>query len=187
MAAQDPARARPPIELRVAALDDFDAIERLMRVSAGALSAGFYDARQTASVVTHIAQVDAMLIDDGSYYVTRSWPIVACGGWSYRDKLFTGTPDSGTVRLLDPATEPARIRAMFVHPEHARRGLGRMILERSERDAAARGFTRAELMATLPGVPLYTACGYVALEDTELRLPDGVCVGAVRMGKPLAP
>ena len=183
MAAQDPASARPPYELRVSALDDFVAIERLMRSSVAALSAGYYDARQTASVVRHIAQVDAMLIDDGTYYVTRG-PIVACGGWSLRAKLFTGTGDD-SLRLLDPATEPARIRAMFVHPDHARRGLGRMILERAERDAAARGFVRAELMATLPGVPLYEACGYRALASEELILPDGVRVGAVRMAKAL--
>lgn len=183
MAPSRPARPGPPYELRASVLDDFFDLERLMQVSAGALSAGFYDARQTASIVAHIAQVDAMLIDDGTYYVTRSSPIVACGGWSFRAKLFMGIDDNDAMRIIDPATEPARIRAMFVHPKHARRGLGRMILERSERDAAARGFTRAELMATLPGVPLYEACGYAALERVELALPDGVSVGAVQMTK----
>ena len=108
--------------------------------------------------------------------------IVACGGWSKRKKLFTGTDAQATAAgWLDPATEPARIRAMFVRPGHARRGIGRMIIDRAEAEAREAGFERCELMATLPGVPLYLACGYQRVEDVTIELPDGVRLNCVRM------
>ncbi len=172
--------------LRLATTEDLAAIARVMQRSARGLSEPFYDARQTASVERHIAVLDRQLVADATYYVIDDGDqLAACGGWSKRDKLFTGTTTSGTPRLVDPATEPARVRAMFVDPAHARRGHGRAILLRCETDARAAGFTRAELMATLPGEPLYAACGYQVLERTELVLPDGVAVGAARMGKSL--
>jgi GNAT superfamily N-acetyltransferase len=175
--------------VRVATLADTSAIGQLMRVSARGLCEPFYDARQTASVERFVAVLDDQLVVDGTYYVVDGGPdgeLAGCGGWSRRDKLFTGTDTSGTSRLVDPAHEPARVRAMFVHPTCARRGLGRAILARSEAAAIAAGFSRAELFATLPGEPLYLACGYTVIERAELVLPDGVAVGGARMGKSLA-
>ena len=174
--------------MRTALASDVAAIAELMRASARGLCEPFYDARQTASVAAHVAVLDEQLVADGTYYVVdgnADVPLAACGGWSRRDKLFTGTATSGTVRELDPAREPARIRAMFVHPAFARRGLGRAILERSEAAARAAGFQRVELFATLPGEPLYAACGYAVLERADIVLPDGVAVGGARMGKAL--
>lgn len=171
--------------LRLALAADAPAIAALMKRSARGLSEPYYDAAQTASVTRYVAVLDTQLVADGTYFVTDG-ELVACGGWSKRDKLFTGTATSGTPRLLDPACEPARIRAMFVDPRHARRGLGRAILARCEADARAAGFTRLELMATLPGVPFYTAAGYTTLEPTTLALPDGIAIAAARMGRTLA-
>lgn len=169
--------------IRKATLQDVPEIERVMRASMAALGAQFYDARQVASAVRFIAVVDSQLIDDGTYFVIEEEErLVACGGWSSRAKLFSG-PDSqhGRVERLDPAKDAARIRAMFVDPAHARRGLGRLILEASEADALRAGFQTFELMATLPGVPLYRACGYEEIERTTIELPDGARLDCVRM------
>ncbi len=173
--------------IRLATRADLDQIERVMRASMAALSAGFYDEQPAASAVRYIAVPDDQLIDDGTYYVVEEDSrVIACGGWSARKKLFTGTSEQArTEGWLDPATDAARIRAMFVDPNHARRGLGRLILNASEEAARRAGFTACELMATLPGVPLYRACGYEEIEPATLELPDGTRLGAVRMRKRL--
>ncbi|HEX2122382.1 MAG TPA: GNAT family N-acetyltransferase, partial [Thermoanaerobaculia bacterium] len=171
------------IAIRLATPDDLPAIEEVMRASMAAIGARYYDAQQTASAVTHIAVADRQLIDDGTYFVvTEGDRVVACGGWSPRKKLFTGTTaEAAAEGMLDPATDAARVRAMFVHPDYARRGLGRMILDASEQAARRAGFTRFELMATLPGVPLYEACGYEVVERVTNELPDGTMLETVRM------
>jgi GNAT superfamily N-acetyltransferase len=169
--------------IRLATRADLEAIEALMRASTASLSAGFYDERQTASAVRYIGVPDPQLIDDGTYFVVEEDArVIACGGWSARKKLFTGTSEQASADgWLDPATDAARIRAMFVDPAHARRGLGRLILRTSEEAARGAGFRVCELMATLPGVPLYRACGYEEVEPTILILPDGARLGAVLM------
>jgi GNAT superfamily N-acetyltransferase len=172
------------ISIRIATRDDLTEIDRVMRESMAVLGAKYYGAKVQAAV-DYIAVPDPQLIDDATYYVAMdSDRIVACGGWSWRKKLFTGTTEqeqaSGDV---DPASDPARIRAMFVDPAYARRGIGRLILERSERDARAMGFARFELMATLPGVPLYEAAGYERVEDVTLDLPDGTALPCVKMAR----
>jgi GNAT superfamily N-acetyltransferase len=112
--------------------------------------------------------------------------IVACGGWSRRDKLYTGSGDQeGDARLLDPRTEPARVRAMFVRGDWTRRGLGRAILESCERAARAERFRSLALMATLPGEPLYRAFGFREVERTLVTLPDGVTLAGVAMERPI--
>jgi GNAT superfamily N-acetyltransferase len=175
---------------RLAGEDDLPEIERVMKASTAALSRGFYDEQQIASAMRYIATPDPQLIADRTYYVipanrqpsTANRHVLACGGWSARKKLFTGTSEQESAEgWLDPRTDAARIRAMFVDPVHARRGLGRLILQTSEDAARAAGFTTFELMATLPGVPLYEACGYEPIEPTTLTLPDGTRLGAVRM------
>ena len=174
--------------LRVATLDDRDAIDELMKASAAALFPSSYDARQTESMVRYVSDVDELLLADGTYFVIEAeGELVACGGWSRRDKLYTGSGDAeGDARLLDPATEPARVRAMFTRPDWTRRGLGRRILEACEEAARREGYTRLALGATLPGLPLYLAYGFEPGEEFEVTMPDGVSVGCVAMEKPIA-
>jgi GNAT superfamily N-acetyltransferase len=174
--------------LRLATPDDMAEIDALMKSSIRAIFPAFYDERQTASSVVHISHVDRTLIEDGTYFVCEAaGEIVACGGWSRREKLFTGSSDQeGKARLLDPATEPARVRAMFVRADWTRRGLGRRILEACEAAAKAEGFRQLSLMATLAGLPLYERYAFRAIEPTSIRLPDGVEVECVSMDKPIA-
>jgi GNAT superfamily N-acetyltransferase len=180
MAAADPV-------LRVATVGDEPAVEALMKESAAALFPRFYDERQSASGVRYVAEVDRTLLEDGTYYVLETGgENVAGGGWSRRDRLYTGSGDAaGDGRLLDPATEPARVRAMFVRADWTRRGLGRRIVEACEDAARREGFRRLALVATLPGLPLYLACGFARRGDLEVRLPDGVVLAGVAMDKPI--
>jgi GNAT superfamily N-acetyltransferase len=170
----------------VATLNDEAAVDALMKASADILFPRFYDERQSASAVQYVAQVDPGLLTDGTYFVLESGGgLVGCGGWSRRDKLYTGSGDAaGDDRLLDPASEPARVRAMFVRADWARRGLGRAILEACERAARAEGFATLALMATLPGEPLYRAYGFREVDRTMVRLPDGTELAGVAMERP---
>lgn len=172
---------------RLATLDDVPALRALMRASIAEIFPRFHDAVQTASAVEHIGDPDLTLIEDGTFLVhEHDGAIVACGGWSRRDKLFTGAgAAAGDARLLDPATEPARVRAMFVRADWTRRGIGRAILEACERAAAAEGFTRLALMATLPGEQLYRAYGFQEIERTMITMPDGVELDGVAMERPI--
>jgi GNAT superfamily N-acetyltransferase len=159
-----------------------------MRASIRSLFPAFYDARQSASAEVYIGHLDMQLIEDGTYFVHEAGgEIVACGGWSRRGKLYTGSGDAAEDdRLLDPATEPARVRAMFVRGDWTRRGLGRAILEACEDAARAEGFTMLALMATLPGEPLYRAFGFRETSRTMVRMPDGVEVEGVAMERRVA-
>jgi GNAT superfamily N-acetyltransferase len=156
-----------------------------MEESVRALFPRYYDERQTASAVRFVAQADPQLIADGTYFVLESsGDLVGCGGWSRRDRLYTGSGESAADgRLLDPRTEPAKVRAMFVRSDWTRRGLGRRILEECEAAARREGFSRLALLATLPGVPLYRAYGFEPLEDLETALVDGVPIACVAMEK----
>jgi GNAT superfamily N-acetyltransferase len=169
--------------LRVATFIDAEAIERLMKQSIASIFPSFYDERQVESSIRYIGEVDRMLLDDQTYFVLESdSDTVACGGWSRRDKLFTGSGDAaGDARLLDPATEPAKVRAMFVRGDWTRRGLGRRILEACEAAARRERFRRLSLMATLPGFELYQAYGFQTLEQVEITMPDGVSLPCVSM------
>jgi GNAT superfamily N-acetyltransferase len=175
--------------LRLATECDLDAVGALMRASALELFPRYYDEHQTASAVVHIARVDPALVADGTYFVHDAGDeIVACGGWSRRGRLYTGSGDQhGDDRLLDPRTEAAHIRAMFVRPDWTRRGLGRAILEAGRDAARHEGFRRLDLMATLPGVPLYRAFGFREVEAVVLTMPDGVTIEGVVMERPIDP
>ena len=177
----------PIPDLRPARLDEADAIDALMKASARDLFPGWYDAEQTASAIVYVASVDRMLIADGTYFVAEvDGELVACGGWSRRDRMYAGSGEAaGDARLLDPATEPARVRAMFVRSDWTRRGLGRRILAACETAARAEGFRKFVLGATLPGRPLYEAYGFRATEDEVVRMPNGVEMDAVLMEMPL--
>jgi GNAT superfamily N-acetyltransferase len=176
------------VALRVATRRDREEIEALMRASIGEIFPRFYDAAQTRSAVRYVGALDEVMVADGTYFALEaSDGIVGSGGWSKRDLLYTGSGSvAGDARLLDPATEPARVRAMFVHPAWTRRGLGRRILEACEAAARAAGFVELALMATLPGLQLYEAYGFDRTEETEITMPDGVRLACVAMSKPVA-
>jgi GNAT superfamily N-acetyltransferase len=173
--------------LRVATLADEAAIDELMKASIRDLFPHYYDAAQTAASVIHVGAVDRQLIEDGTYFVAgAAGDLVACGGWSRRDKLYTGSgAAAGEARLLDPATEAARVRAMFVRGDRTRRGLGRAILVACETAARREGFRSLALMATLPGVPLYEHYGFELVELAPVPLPDGTLIDCARMTKPM--
>lgn len=174
--------------MRKAVIEDVPEIAALMRQSVLSVFPLFHDERETAAAARYLTEPDTVLIDDETYFVhEEGGQIVACGGWSKRDKLYTGSgtaPDDD--RLLDPASEPARVRAMFVHGEWARRGLGRAILARCEQSARAEGFKALALMATLPGVPLYRSFGFQEIARARLPLPNGVVLDGVSMEYPLS-
>jgi RimJ/RimL family protein N-acetyltransferase/GNAT superfamily N-acetyltransferase len=180
--------AGPMPALRVATLADAPEIAALMKAATAAIFPAYYDAPQTASSVRFVAQVDPDLLADGTYFVFEADDeVVACGGWSRRGRVYMGSADAaGDNRYLDPRTEAAHIRAMFVRADWTRRGLGRRIIEASEDAARDMGFQRMDLVATLPGVPLYQAAGYVATaEVADIVLADGVPLPCQAMSKPL--
>jgi GNAT superfamily N-acetyltransferase len=173
--------------LRLARPEDAEPLDVLMKASTAAIFPGFYDAAQTAASVRYISSVDRTLIEDGTYFVIEAGgKPVACGGWSRRDKRYTGSGDvAGDARLLDPEAEPARVRAMFVRADWTRRGLGTRILEACEAAAAAEGFRTLALVATLPGVPLYARFGFVEDRPTIVTMPDGTTIDCLEMRKPV--
>jgi N-acetylglutamate synthase-like GNAT family acetyltransferase len=174
--------------LRVATVADEAAVERLMKESATILFPRFYDELGAASAVRHVAQADPLLLRDGTYFVLEAGTeMVACGGWSRRDRMYTGSGEgSDDARLLDPVTEAARVRAMFVRADWTRRGLGRRILQACEAAARDEGFRELTLVATLPGVPLYLAFGFEPVAELEVEMPDGVRIDCVSMARPIA-
>lgn len=173
----------PSLSLRLARMEDLPAIEELIAISARGLSLGYYTPLQIDSLVRHAFAADSELIADGTYYVCPiDGELAAAGGWSRRRTLHGGDRTSGAADPpLDPATDAARIRAFFVHPAHARRGLGRALLWRCMAEAAAAGFRRLTLVATLPGEPLYRSAGFEVRRRFVLKLPDGVAAEVSEM------
>ena len=147
--------------IRHAARDDASAIAALMELAIGELQKGFLTPKQIAASRAGMG-LDLQLIDDGTYFcVEEDGALVGCGGWSRRATLYGGNHSAGRdSRLLDPASEQARIRAMYTHPEHTRKGIGRLILAPAELAAHEEGFGEVVLCATMAGKPLYLACGY---------------------------
>jgi GNAT superfamily N-acetyltransferase len=176
-----------PIAVRVAKAADLPLLRELIPESVRALSRGYYTAEQIESAIRHVFGVDTQLVADGTYFVAQLGDAVAgCGGWSRRNTLFGGDQmKSGPDPLLDPASEPARVRAFFVRPEFARRGVGSRIMEACVRAAREGGFRSLELAATLPGEPLYRAFGFEAVEKLDTLLPDGVRIPFIRMSRAL--
>ncbi len=174
--------------IRPAVSDDTDELAALASRAVAGLSSGFYDASQIQSASECITVPDADLIADGTMFVADvEGRIVGCGAWSKRKKLYTGSgAKAGSSAWLDPATDPARIRAFFVDPEFARQGIARKIYEACREGAVREGFTRLALMATLPGVPCYERLGFAAEQPVELDLTDGTNLPAVQMGISLA-
>jgi len=173
--------------IRPATLDDVPALTVLIQSSARTLAAGDYTPKQIEAALKSAWGVDTDLIRDGTYFVVEaSGRIAACGGWSLRKTLFGGDAQLGReAQYLNPATDAARIRAFFVHPDFARKGLGRMLLSHCEAAARQAGFTRAALVATLPGVRLYEKFGYLGTQRTAYPLSDGITIEFVPMEREL--
>jgi GNAT superfamily N-acetyltransferase len=170
--------------IRPALPSDIPALQALIERSALGLSAGFYTPEQTAAVTREVFGVDSQLVADGTYYaIEQGAALVACGGWGMRSTAYGGDQSkTAPDRLLDPATEPAKIRAFFVDPAMARRGLGSLLMRHCAEQAAAAGFRQLELVATMPGVPLYTALGFAPADTFDLVLGGGrVLVPVTRM------
>jgi len=175
--------------LRPARLGDVRELETLIAISARTLLAPWYSPAQVDAAVGSVFAVDTQLIEDGTYFVAaRSLTMVGCGGWSRRRTLFGAdrghTSDAASV--LDPACDPARIRAFFVHPACARRGIAAALMRLCEQAAADAGFKTMELVATLAGEPLYAASGFAAVEHFEIPLVGTLAMAVVRMRKDIA-
>ncbi|WP_426115912.1 GNAT family N-acetyltransferase [Massilia sp. PWRC2] len=168
--------------LRLATVADIDRLEALIERSARALSGGFYTPAQLDAVTTEVFGVDSQLIADGSYFVIeQDGALLACGGWGMRSTGCGGDKHkTAPERLLDAATESAHIRAFFVDPAHARRGLASQLMAHCEQAAAAAGFRSLQLVATMPGVPLYRKLGFALVEPYELPLSVPVPVALMR-------
>lgn len=176
-----------PFHTREATRADIPALTALIEASVRGIGPRRYNPQQVESSLTHLFGVDSQLIEDGTYYVVETdGTIVGCGGWSRRRTSFggdqaTAVQDTG---LRDPTTDSAVIRAFFVHPDWTRRGIGRRLLKHCEAAAREEGFCRYELVASLTGLPLYTAMGFREVEPIEIELPDGIMMQAVKMIKP---
>jgi GNAT superfamily N-acetyltransferase len=174
--------------LRHATLEDVPVLEGIIAASARGLSRQDYTDAQIEAALAGAFGVDTELIRDGTYFLAEAaGEIVACGGWSRRQTRFGSDRQPGRQSaVLDPARDAARIRAFFVRPDWARRGLGRALLERCEAEARAQGFRAVELVATLPGRRLYQAFGYEDGEPFQHRLEEGLAIEFVPMRKVLA-
>jgi GNAT superfamily N-acetyltransferase len=178
--------------IRLAEARDIPLLRELIEASVRGLQAGDYSLEQLENALRSVYGVDTQLISDGTYFAAEATEsgtepvLVGCGGWSKRNTLFGGDQFAGREdSLLDPAKDAAKIRAFFVHPGWARRGIGGRILEACEAAAGAAGFRRLEMGATLTGVPFYRAKGYVEIEAVSAPLGNGLTLPIVRMGKSL--
>ena len=173
--------------LRVATVDDLPAIRELIPLSVRALSRNHYTPTQIESAIRYVLGPDTQLVADGTYFVVETAThLVGCGGWSRRRTLFGGDQLKRTLLaprddLLDPVADAARVRAFFVHPDWTRRGVATHVLQASVDAAAAAGFRRLTLGATLPGVAFYRKWGFQEVRPLDVTLPDGTAIAFVEM------
>ena len=177
--------------IRTATFSDVELLNRLIAVSVRVLQCHDYTSAQIEGALGHALGLDTQLIEDATYFVATPMEqpgvIAGCGGWSFRKTLFGSDHGPGRAAArLDPATDAARIRAMFVHPDWARRGLGTFLLQHCESAARTAGFRRFELGSTLTGVALYSLRGYVARQTVNVPLPNGEVVPVIHMVKEAA-
>ena len=172
-------------EPRLAREEDIPALEALIPLSVRTLQAAHYSPAQMEAALGPVFGVDRQLIRDNTYFVVEDeGQIVGCGGWSKRCSLYGGDhhrtePDPE----LDPRRDAARVRAFFVHPSWARRGIGRSIMVACERAIIAAGFSQVDIVATLAGEPLYASFGYMVTERYDISMTGGLSLPAVRMTK----
>jgi GNAT superfamily N-acetyltransferase len=181
-----PSTSQPrPWPLRLAHEEDVPALETLIPLSVRALQAPYYSTSQIEAALGPVFGVDRQLIRDGTYFVAEhELTVVGCGGWSRRRSLFGGDSARDAVdEELDPKRDAARVRAFFVHPAWARRGIGRSIMAACEQAIVEAGFRKVEIVATLAGEPLYTTFGYAVVERYEIAMTGGLRLLVVRMTK----
>lgn len=173
------------LKITISTIEQVPALNQLIKHSAKELSRGFYTDIETAAAIDYVFGVDTALIKDGSYFTaTINGELAGCGGWSRRRTMYGGDQRPiGDADLLDPNKDAARIRAFFIAPQAARKGVAKAIFEACQAAAKAYGFQRLELMATLPGVPFYSAIGFQKIEDKVDVLPNGVPLAFVFMQK----
>jgi GNAT superfamily N-acetyltransferase len=175
---------QPPWRPRKAELADISAISGLIPLSVRVLQAPYYTEAQREAAIGPFFNVDRQLIRDQTYFVVEyNGEVIGCGGWSKRESMCGGDGADGPE--LDPRTDPARIRAFFVHPAWARRGVARSLMAASEQAIAQAGFRSIVLMSTLAGEPLYLAMGYRATERSVAGMDGGLALPVVRMEKSL--
>ncbi len=183
---------QPDLRIRPAVLADLPALRELIDASVRRLQAQDYTPAQMEGALTTVFGVDTQLIADGTYLVVEYCPtqskaapvIIACGGWSKRKTLYGA--DQWTDRhdeLLDPRSDAAKIRAFFIHPDWARRGVGTFLLDACENAAKAAGFSRFEMGATLTGAKLFRARGYLPVRNLEVALGNGESLPIIQMEK----
>ena len=174
-----------PIDIRLATAADIPALKDLIPASARGLSQAYYSDAQIEAAIRYVFGVDSQLIADRTYYVAvDDGAIVGCGGWSWRPTLYGGDQrPRGAGAILDPSRDAARVRAFFVASSHAQQGVGSRILTTCEAAASKMGFSRVELMSTLPGVPFYSRRGFQEVEHIVDTLPDGTDIEFVLMSR----
>lgn len=175
--------------LRTAIAADIPALQTLIEASVRTLQVADYSLEQIERAARTIFTVDTQLVQDGTYFVieTDDGALAACGGWSRRKTLYGGDRqmEAAESGLLHPVHDAARIRAIFVHPSHARHGLGSWLLRSAEEAAFAEGFRRLEMGSTLTGYPLYLRKGYVEFDRIMAPVGDGYFIQVVKMSKSL--
>ena len=174
-----------PVTVRAATLEDIPALNRLIGDSARQLCRNDYSEPQIEAALKSAWGVDSELICDGTYFVVEDdHEVLGCGGWSRRMTLFGGDnqPDRQSTPL-DPGKDAARIRAFFVSPNAARRGIATLLLKKCEAEAVAQGFRQFQLIATLPGTRFYSTQGYIGGESVEYLLRGNITIGFVPMKK----
>lgn len=173
--------------IRKATMDERDVLQQLIAESARKLSREHYSDAQIEAAIATVFGVDTTLIDDGTYFVVEcDGQLAGCGGWSKRKTLFGGDQySSRDIAYSDPNTEPAKIRAFFIHPDHARKGVARALVSRCEDEARAQGYRALELLSTLPGIEFYKSCGFAETGTLTLDLTDSVKLDFVPMRKEL--
>lgn len=177
------------IQIRLACLENIPVLENLISESARTLQASYYSPEQIEGALETVFGVDSQLIRDETYFIAEyANQIIGCGGWSKRKTLYGGDQgkDIEEDQLLDPIVDPARIRAFFVHPAWARRGIGSQIMKQCEVAALTSGFQTIEIIATLAGEPLYSRFGYRTTKQFEILLPNYKTLPVIRMFKSFA-
>jgi N-acetylglutamate synthase-like GNAT family acetyltransferase len=172
------------MKIRLAKIEDVPALQHLIQESVRGLSAMYYSPEQIESALHHVFGVDTQLIHDETYFIAEAdGEFAGAGGWSKRKTLFGGdqSKSNRVDSILDPGTEPARIRAFYIHPDWSRRGIGSVILNACEDAARAAGFKHVELASTLPGIPFYLSRGYEKAEEIRINMDDGELLITFRM------
>ena len=179
------------VSIRLAKIEEVKILNKMIALSARELSRDDYSKIEIDAAIQYLFDVDTDLVHDKTYYVIeKNGELAGCGGWSRRKRMFggdkfSGKKKSGDITFLDPLYDPAKIRAFAIHPKFARQGLASLLLTYCEQEALSNGFTRTELVATLPGAKLYAKVGYHAVSEEMIKMPNQVPLKFIHMSKSL--